>query len=381
MGFLGLEQGNQPHGYMKILLVGKYPPIQGGMASKAYWLCRSLDKMGFQFRIVTYRPEKYSVKGSKDDSKGIVVNEKEPPWHIPSSSLVSDRLLNASLKIAESFSPDIIETNYLWPFCNVAVMISQLLKKPLLIRHAGSDIQKFQGDSEFREIMSLYFRSATLVATNITAKQLVEEISANSAKVLCVPRYMPDPEIFKQTRTAKVYDILLAGKINYHWKRKGIMHLFEIIKKRNLTALFHIDGKYVNEVVELISSRNLQTNIRVASFVAPDEMPHIYNICKYVWCWDKERIIDDFSNVIWESLFSGVPCIVNADLQKGPEIADAISNFPYLVQNLSQEDIDDFEFRDSPSLPSDTNAAKSRLFNDYIRANIGVYQEVLRKSA
>lgn len=366
---------------MKILLIGKYPPMQGGISSKTYWLYKYLEKKGFNFEIVTFKDSDYSAQGSNGDSNISILNEKELPWHIPSTDLLVDRLINSSLKAAESFSPDIIETNYLWPFCSVALIVSKMINKPFLIRHAGSDILKFQGDSEFREIMHGYLRNASTIVTNITSKRVIDEIASNSEKVLCVPRYIPDPMFFRHNEIGKTYDILFAGKINYYWKHRGMMLLLEIIRKKNLKALFHIGGKYVHEVLEQIASKGLDGYIHVNSFVTPEKMPYIYNACKYVWSWEEEGTIDDFSNIIWEALFCGVPCIINAAVLRKPETSVIIRNFPHLIAHLNADNIEDFEFKNSSSLFSDNNAVKSSLFDNYITLNIDVYQKVLEISA
>ena len=132
---------------MKILLIGKYPPLQGGISSKTYWLYRYLEKKGFEFRIVTVAADAYTINKYHNDPNVTVVNEKKSPWHIPETDLLDDRLINEAKKIALDFCPDLIETNYLWPFCKDALLISKILKKPLLIRHAGSDIIKFSKDN------------------------------------------------------------------------------------------------------------------------------------------------------------------------------------------------------------------------------------------
>ena len=354
--------------------------MQGGISSKTYWLYKRLEKHDFEFKIVTYKDNEYSSQCADDHSDINMLNEKKPPWHIPSTSLLADRLINAALKAAGTFAPDIIETNYLWPFCSVALTVSKMINKPFLIRHAGSDILKFHKDNEFQEIMSGYLRDASIVITNITSRKIIEEIAGNTEKVLCVPRYIPDPMFFRHDETDNKYDILFAGKINYHWKHKGLMLLLEVIRKRKLKALFHVGGKYVHEVVKQIASKGLDEYIHVNPFVIPEKMPHIYSSCKYVWSWEEEGTIDDFSNIIWEALFCRVPCITNDDVLRKPETADIIRNFPHFIVHLDADNIEDFEFK-KPSNLSDNSEVKESLFDKYIKKNIDVYQKALENNS
>lgn len=302
---------------MKILLIGKYPPMQGGISAKTYWLYKQLEKDGFEYRVITPEAKHYSIPDHEHDESNVtVVKEKEIPWHIPESSLLDDRLINAALKVANDFTPDLIETNYLWPFCKDALFVAQTLSKPLLIRHAGSDILKFYKDQEFRDIMSHYFNQATAIATNTSSVNLLENICNHSGKIQCMTRYIPDPSIFKPEKPDKQYDILFAGKINYHWHLKGLKLLLELIRQKKLKALFLIGGKYEEEIHQQIAKKNLGNSINVCGFVTPDKMPAIYNSCKFVWCWEEEGGIEDFSNIIWEAVFCGTPCILNSKLSE-----------------------------------------------------------------
>ena len=231
-----------------------------------------------------------------------------------------------------------------------------MIKKPFLIRHAGSDVHKFHPDNEFREIIGFYFKNASVVVTNVTSTQLVENMmSDNLNNILCKSRYIPDPKTFKFSESTKTFDILFAGKVNYHWKHKGLLILFEVIKKRKLKALFVIGGKYVNEVLNLISSKGLKENIVVSSFVSPEEMPRIYGASKYVWCWEEKGTIDDFSNIIWEAIFCNVPCIINKETLRKPEMCQIMDIFPHLIHDMNQNDIFDFEFGSEATFGAEVN--------------------------
>ncbi len=364
---------------MRILLIGKYPPMQGGISTKTYWLYKKLEEIGYEFRIITLREEVYSIENFHDTSNSIVLNERTPPWHIPSSNLLVDRLINSSLKATDSFNPDLIETNYIWPFSAASLLISKIINKPFLLRHAGSDFQKFFSDDEFQEIMSFYFRNAAVVITNATSKKSAEKLTIHN-NILCKRRYIPDPQIFKFNASAKKFDILFAGKINYHWKQKGVLTLLELIKKRNLKALFIVGGKYLNEVKNFISSYGLEGQIDISGFVPPTEMPRIYGECKYVWSWETEGVVDDFSNIIWEAIFCEVPCIINKEQCAKPEMLGLLSNFPYLIHAICQSDILNFEFHHAAT-HRDVDSIKKSLFSEYINSNVDLYQEVIKRSS
>ncbi|MBA7662612.1 hypothetical protein ES703_70641 [subsurface metagenome] len=42
---------------MKICMIGKYPPIEGGVSTRTYWLARALGEQGVEVHIVTNAQE------------------------------------------------------------------------------------------------------------------------------------------------------------------------------------------------------------------------------------------------------------------------------------------------------------------------------------
>jgi len=366
---------------MRILLIGKYPPMQGGISSKTYWLFRALEKKGFDFRKVTVESTDYSIKGyDYDKSKTTVVKSKEIPWHIPESELLGDRIFHKALKTAGSFKPDLIETNYLWPFCMPATLVARTLEKPLLIRHAGSDIQKFHHDTEFRDIMKAYFDEAAVVATNLTVKTLIEKLCDNSGKVHCLRRYIPDPEIFKPESTEKKIDIFLTGKINYRWNLKGINLLLGLIKRRKLRSLFVIGGKYKNEIIELLEHTETEKYIEVRDFTPPEAMPSIYNSCKYVWCWEEKGGVEDFSNIIWEALFCSTPCIVNSETADRIPHEGIPAGLESLICKTVSDRVMDLNFILDTDVIDGLERQKIALYNEYIESNVRLYESLDKPS-
>lgn len=361
---------------MKILLIGKYPPMQGGISAKTYWLYKQLEKDGFESRVITFKDRHYSISNHNALSVS-VVREKEVPWHIPESSLLNDRLINAALKVTDGFTPDLIETNYLWPFCINALFIAQALTKPLLIRHAGSDILKFYEDQEFRDIMRYYFNQASAIATNHTSKNLLENICGSNNKLKCIPRYIPNQKFFKAKKLDKQYDILFAGKINYHWHLKGLTLLLELIRQKELKALFLIGGRYEDEIHNLIAEKKLDNSINVCGFVAPDKMPSIYNSCKFVWCWEEEGAIDDFSNIIWEAAFCNIPCILNSKLSSKIEAEGMGKSFAHLLCQMDEYRLANFDFNHSVGDTINNIQIKTNLYNKYMADNKSLYESII----
>jgi hypothetical protein len=361
-----------------ILLIGKYPPLEGGIAAKTFWLYEQLKTKGYKTQVVTTEIKNYTISEIDQEDNILLVNVKEIPWHIPYTDLVYDRLLYEALNVVKTFNPDIIETNYLWPYCSVAVSLSQLLNKPLLIRHAGSDIQKFKSDDEFIRIIAHYLNQANKVVTNNTSYSFINKLCRGKSKVEVMPRYIPDPLIFKEKDYPKEYDILFAGKINYFWQQKGIDILFSLIRKRELKALFIIDGNYRTDLLKIIEKENLGGSIKILNFVHPKEMSKFINQSKSVWCWESEDAIEDFSNLIWEACFCNVKCIINPDVKKGEELDYLIKNFPGLIEIFKGNEVLDPKSKDSKYATKSKEMKNiEEIHRNYIDQNIALYDSML----
>jgi len=361
---------------MKILLIGKYPPMQGGISSKTYWLFKHLKSIGFEYRIVTLNEPDYSAAKISPDCRDITVLERaDTPWHIPETSLVDDQIIQAALKTSKTFNPDLIETNYLWPFCKDALLLAKLLQKPLLIRHAGSDIAKFYKEDKFHDVMSFYFNQAAAVVTNLSSKIIITNICNDLKKVHSIQRYVPCPEIFKPNSN-KAFDILFAGKINYHWRYKGLELLLKIIKAKNLTALFVLGGKYKNDIEKQISNHQIEENIKIVDFVHPEKMPKMYHSCRFVWCWEEKEGINDFSNIIWEALFCNIPCILNSVTSEKIKSEGISDDFNPLLYEHTDTSILNFDFKHE-NTKTDLSENKKYLYKNYINRNAALYKNLI----
>ncbi|MDD5092535.1 MAG: glycosyltransferase, partial [Candidatus Wallbacteria bacterium] len=354
-----------------------YPPLQGGISAKTYWLYNELSKSDFDFRSVTVGVKKYTAKYRDIERKTTCLRDKVIPWHLPETTLLDDRLLRASLKISDEFRPDIIETNYLWPFFKIGLLIARITGKPLITRHAGSDLIKFYHDSEFVDNLKRYFALSDAVVTNHRVENWISDLcDFRCNKIHVLPSYVPNPDVFKPRLSSKNYDVFFAGKINFYWDLKGMKQLLDFIKRRSLSALFVCGGNYAVEFKRQVEKLEISKLITYKFFVHPRQMPDLIHSCKFVWCWTESGGVEDFSNLIWESIFSGVPCIVN------PEIVDKIiselrgidcSNLLYTVK----------EGKSGPLfLPLQVKkpgecSGRAMLYRQYIRENQDLYRSLM----
>lgn len=309
---------------MRVLVLGKFPPGQGGIASKTYWLCRALARRGYVFDIVTLVPELYASRDQAELPSGVNLTalpaNEESPWFIPGGGLETERLIAAAIETAEGHQPDVVECNYLAPYGMVALVVSRLLGVPLIVRHAGSDLVKLLNWDKTRAGLEHLLSSAETVVSNVDD---VDRLKPLTAKIVVLPRYLPDPECFNTCgRVPEEKLILYAGKLNYYWKLKALDTLLSALRLRPSWRLLMVAGGNGRQAFEsAVKEKGLMERVRFLEFVPPDQMPGIIASARAIWAVERQSDLSDFSNIIWEAISIGKPCLVSPEAVSRKEVA------------------------------------------------------------
>ncbi|MDE0106403.1 MAG: PqqD family peptide modification chaperone [Bryobacterales bacterium] len=169
---------------LKVCLVGKYPPIQGGVSATMYWTARRLARRGHRVWVVTnasdvgaeYRmhlgPEdaewmepRFGPCGGSVSVHPIAAYDPRRMAHIPQTQAAVSRIAAATARVIEENGCDVCFAYYTEPYgvaCHVAHLWTGV---PYVIRHAGSDIDRLMLIPELSETYQRVFRSAAAVLT------------------------------------------------------------------------------------------------------------------------------------------------------------------------------------------------------------------------
>lgn len=364
---------------MRVLLLGKYPPGQGGIAAKSYWLSRALAPRGIRFDVVTIVPPVYrsEATGELPDTVRLrqLTPDDEPPWFIPGGKLWTERLVSAALELANTEPPDLVEANYLAPYAMAAFVVSRLLGVPLLLRHAGSDLAKLVDWPETRRGLTDLLAHADLVATTPGVSQLPDRAGAGGTLVE-LPRYVPDPGFSASAGPPPAdHRLLFAGKLNYHWRLKALDTLAAALELRPGWRLIAVaDGKGRESFEAELRSRGVAERVSHRSFVAPDVVPALLAEATAVWAVEREGGIPDFSNLVWEALASGRPCLVAAQTAEHPDAELLLESKALLVVDPEDPASVAGALDTAASLPvAEPLPGLPQAFDDYVTANAGLY--------
>ncbi|MFX0197162.1 MAG: glycosyltransferase [Candidatus Hodarchaeota archaeon] len=300
----------------RIVYISKYPPLEGGIAAKSYWLAQALGTRGHNVHIVTDRNDAdkiHTIPGATSLPSHPKVTVYRPdqqvPWHIPQDEHRALGLLDKALEVIEKAKPDVIAAGYLVPYGLVAFLASQITGIPYVLSHGGSDIRKFVGAGIWPNIWERALSGAKWVITDVEQK---DEIERWNARNRILPPYVPDPAIFVPTAREKRERPVLAliGKANYYWEHKGWHRVIDIWSRMGEGFDFAVvsQGAGLNRFRAYVKE-HFGNRVSWQPFVPPWEMPSSLRSVDALFHFEVDLPFPMFSNLVVEALCCGTAVI------------------------------------------------------------------------
>lgn len=195
--------------------MGKYPPIQGGVSAQTYWAARGLAERGHEVFVVTNADEVEDTY--RIDLDGCDPADYAPTFpnggmvrvygldpadrrisHIPQSNPFVSRLAGLAAQVVREHGCERIVASYLEPYGVAGHLAATWTGVPLLVRHAGSDVDRLMRLPELAVTYREVLRAATAVITPraTTGRMLALGVAADalrSAPLLAVPTVAFNP--------------------------------------------------------------------------------------------------------------------------------------------------------------------------------------------
>ncbi len=280
---------------MRVLIISKFPPIQGGVSTKMYWNTKELSKF-VSIDILTnsfdvenqYRENITFLDDNLTHNKKIRLystNKFNLPAFIPNYNPIDIKMINKGISLCETNKYDLIIGDYLLPYGFVANYLSNKYKIPYIVGHAGSDLTRLLHSNHYNLVLSKILTEANGIITFKGGKRLFKNL--NNKKIF-ESEYSVPINYFKKYKLLKfnldnyfnlkspIY--LHVGKLT---KFKGIIELINAFSKINFnyTLVLLGNGKH-KKLIEKHALRK-KVNIIFMDFVPPWLMPSIINKCDY----------------------------------------------------------------------------------------------------
>lgn len=354
---------------MKVCIISKFPPIQGGISSKTYWLARGCAEAGLEVHVVTNAlsvEEDYRIGSCGTDyhlPDGVFVHNIEPetPWHIPYSQLYQEKLLNKVLEVCGRYKIDLIDSHYLVPYGIVAYLASTITGIPYVIRHGGSDLAKFWEKGILKELLGSIISKASAIVTDRTELQKLNINSIN------LPRYVPDERYFySKDRDERTIVFTYSGKINYYWRHKSLDKILDFWNRYSSgsSLIFLAQGKGKASFVEQCKPEK----VKFLDFIPPWEMPSFLQKTDYLFYLIGNNPIPDFSNTVVEAVACGAKVIT--DDPSAFSCYQQYFDVPKYVISMDSFSLDSNENHDNQTIKINYDA--------YIQQNIELYSGVIK---
>lgn len=294
---------------MKICMITKYPPIEGGVSSRAYWTAKALGELGHEVHVVTnaleveneYR-ELFDLNDPNYQPKNVYVHSTDPsptieanPSHIPFSKMYCEKLASLAIEVIEDYSIDVIDSRYLAPYGIAGFIAKSMTGIPQIVSHAGSDLQRLYPSPYLNALLKKVLKKADRIITSPETKAFFNSLDIPATKISTLPQVYVDtnafnPEIkpydLKQHITNQNYfsgipTIAYIGKITNHFEAKSLPELLKSCSKinENFLLLLVANGKRIKEFKALSKKENLDKKMLLMPFLPPWKIPSVLKSC------------------------------------------------------------------------------------------------------
>jgi len=375
----------------RIAFLSKFPPIEGGISAKTYWLTRSLALRGHEIHIITHKPEagsEYRIVGGEnlpEEIPNLYIHRPayEIPWHIPEDHEYALSLLDTTINVIKEYGIQIIDTGYMIPYGLIGYLAKQLTGIPNVLRHGGSDIEKFLRGGVFPSLLNSMISDADSV---VTEKLHAGIFKGPTSKLSFQPAYVPDDSVFKpREKVQNPWRLATIGKINYQWQHKTLKSIVEIMGflPDGFESMIIGQGKGITNFIQSLDKEAL-SKIQIYPFVAPWDMPGILGQLDAIFVFETNLPHSVFSNVLLEALCMGIGIITDRqDILKTYETFLEIDKDQVLVVSPAETKASTKKIMEWLHEQKNTkfNLTWKVSFQDYLLSNEMLYGNILRDTS
>lgn len=321
---------------LKICIMSKYPPYMGGIAGLNYWFARTLGELGHEVHFVTDPPHErgnylknLSAEQMQDyEPKNVRVYKTESDYH----SLMRSRasvLVNSAINVIEKNDIDLIDTKYFIPYGAAGLLTKLITKKPLVVRHGGSDITYLLKDPSYRTLIIKILKNSDKIILDPSKLEDVKNIGVEEKRISCCSDFgmnIPDVPIEKTKSFLKNIGIEdgspIIGCFGKIFRRKGVVELLRSlskIKNEDFSILL-LPQKNEDEIKSYVSKFGLEDKSFILDYQPPWLMPILYDSLTALIATEVDfRVKMHTPLTAYESLHFGKCTVISEETHRKPQ--------------------------------------------------------------
>jgi glycosyltransferase involved in cell wall biosynthesis len=185
---------------LRICIIGKYPPIQGGVSMRTYWTAYRLAERGHEVHVVTnakeasspfrmhMRPEDWARCEAQFSTGSLAVHWSDPvdrsQTYIPMASPFVSKLASIAAKLHADRPFDVMYSHYMEPYGVAGHLASEMTGVPHVVRMAGSDAGRLWYHPQLDTLYDHVLRSAESVIAVGAVRQRAIERGVNPSRIV-----------------------------------------------------------------------------------------------------------------------------------------------------------------------------------------------------
>jgi glycosyltransferase involved in cell wall biosynthesis len=344
--------------YRNICIVGKYPPIEGGVSMRTYWEAHGLAKLGHEVYVITNAKESTpphrmfmrekdwaqceahygagSVHVLWTDSYG------RRQWHIPNGTPYVTKLASIGLEVVRQQAIDLIYSYYTEPYGVAAHIVAQATGLPHVVRTAGSDTGRLWSLPQFGALYDHIFNSADAILCGQVVAQKMMQAGIKPSQIAWDPEIVRFQELFTPDGPPLDIDLLLNqistglnidfcdlwfgtfdrglsyfgvyGKLG---RTKGTYALLEAIKRMRahdfpvgLLIMGHEPGVSQGGIRKYLTANGLEDSVCQLPFLPHWRVPEFIRRCIAICCLEQDFPIRFHAPVVAREVLTCGGCLV-----------------------------------------------------------------------
>lgn len=393
---------------MRICFLSKFPPIEGGESSKAYWLIKGLSDRGHKLSVITnswavektYREKFYNIDIDYLKLKNVELYNVDPfvkEVFIPYFNPFTEKIASLAIEAINNNDLDIIDSWYILPYGISGFLAKTITQRPQLLRHAGSDITRLFNSREMNTLFKSLFVNVDGIITYPKNKDFFLNLGITEEKILLnkvsVNTSFFHPNILKydlSNHTTIDYEklpiITYIGKIS---KYKGVNFLIQALSKikHNFIFLLVSQNGGIEDIKKTISTSGLINKTIFLDFVPPWKIPSILKLSTCIVFPEKDFPIKIHSPTLPREAMCVGRCTILSDELFTKRTYRELENFkgtivinPIEIQNFSlalEKIIANPEHAEEIGNNAYEIAKKYEKFDDYIQLTESFYRRYL----